>query len=66
MNLEVSMHGLGYIDAIEIVNLRHQQGNEGKKMGVKRLIGGFFGAKLLKRQEEVKGKNRNKCPGFPI
>jgi hypothetical protein len=49
-NLEVSIRGVGQIDAIESVPFRHQEGNEGKKNEVKRGIGAFCGGKLLKRQ----------------
>jgi hypothetical protein len=31
----------------------HQEGNEGKKNGVKRGNGGFYGGKLLKRKGEM-------------
>jgi hypothetical protein len=44
------MRGVGQIDAIESVTFRHEEGNEGKKNGVKRGNAGFFGGKLLKRQ----------------
>jgi hypothetical protein len=40
------------VDAIESAPFRHEEGNEGEKIGVKRGIGAFYGAKLLKRQEE--------------
>jgi hypothetical protein len=30
--------------------VRHQEGNEGEKNGVKRGNGGFYGGKLLKRK----------------
>jgi hypothetical protein len=43
------MRGVGQIDAIESVTFRHAEGNERKKIGVKRGNGGFYGAKLLKR-----------------
>jgi len=48
------MRGMGQIDAIESVTLRHVEGNEGEKNGVKRGNRAFFGGKLLKRQ----GRNR--------
>jgi hypothetical protein len=44
------MRGMSQSDAIESVRFRHVEGNEGKKNGVKRGNGGFFGGKLLKRQ----------------
>jgi hypothetical protein len=47
------MRGMGQIDAIESVTFRHEEGNEGEKNRVKRGNGGFFGCKLLKRQEQV-------------
>ena len=47
------MPGVGQIDAIETVTFRHAEGNEGEKNGVKRGNGGFFGAKLLKRQGQL-------------
>jgi len=43
------MRGVAQSDAIETVVFRHEEGNEGEKNGVKRGIGAFFGAKLLKR-----------------
>ena len=46
------MRGMGHSDAIESVTFRHEEGNEGVKNGVERGIGGFYGAKLLKRQGE--------------
>jgi len=49
------MRGVSQIDAIESVPFRHEEGNEGEKIGVKRGIGAFCGAKLLKRQEEGTG-----------
>jgi hypothetical protein len=44
------MRGMGQTHAIESVTFRHEEGNEGEKIGVKRGFLGFFGAKLLKRQ----------------
>jgi len=44
------MRGMGHSDAIESVTFRHEEGNEGVKNGVKWGIGGFYGAKLLKKQ----------------
>jgi hypothetical protein len=41
---------MGHCDAIESVTFRHEEGNEGEKIGVERGIGAFYGAKLLKRQ----------------
>jgi hypothetical protein len=32
------------------VTFKHEEGNEGEKIGVKRRIGAFYGGKLLKRQ----------------
>jgi hypothetical protein len=49
------MRGVVHVDAIETEVFRHQEGNEGEKNGVKRGIGGLFGAKLLKRQGQVSG-----------
>jgi hypothetical protein len=43
------MRGMGHSDPIETVNLTHEEGNEGEKIGVKRGFGAFYGAKLLKR-----------------
>jgi hypothetical protein len=44
---------MGHPDAIESVTFRHQEGNEGEKIVVKRRIGGLFGGKLLKRQGQL-------------
>jgi hypothetical protein len=33
---EVSVHGVGQVDAIESMTLRHEEGNEGEKIGVER------------------------------
>jgi hypothetical protein len=44
---------MGHIDAIESVAFRHEEGNEGKKNGVERGIGGLSGGKLLKRKGHV-------------
>jgi hypothetical protein len=41
---------MGHSDPIETVNVKHEEGNEGEKIGVKRGIGAFYGGKLLKRQ----------------
>jgi hypothetical protein len=41
LNPEVSMRGMGHSDPIETVNVTHEEGNEGEKIGVKRGIGGF-------------------------
>jgi hypothetical protein len=46
------MRGMGHSDPIETVAFKHEEGNEGKKIGVKRRIGAFYGGKLLKRQGE--------------
>ena len=46
------MRGMGHSDAIESVTFRHEEGNEGEKNGVERGNGGFYGAKLLKKQGE--------------
>jgi len=43
---------MGHLDPIETVYVTHEEGNEREKNGVKRGIGGFYGAKLLKRQGE--------------
>jgi len=44
------MRGIGQGDPIETVTFKHEEGNEGKKIGVKRRIVAFYGGKLLKRQ----------------
>ena len=44
------MRGMGHSDPIETVAFKHEEGNEGVKIGVKRRIGTFYGGKLLKRQ----------------
>lgn len=44
------MRGMGHSDPIETVVFKHEEGNEGVKIGVKRRIGAFYGGKLLKRQ----------------
>jgi hypothetical protein len=44
------MRGMGHSDPIETVAFKHEEGNEGEKIGVKRRIGTFYGRKLLKRQ----------------
>jgi hypothetical protein len=44
------MRGMGHSDPIETVAFKHEEGNEGVKIGVKRRIGAFYGGKLLKRQ----------------
>jgi hypothetical protein len=46
------MRGMGHCDAIESVTFRHEEGNEGGKIGVKRGNRGFYGGKLLKRKGE--------------
>jgi hypothetical protein len=46
------MRGMGHSDPIETVALKHEEGNEGVKIGVKRRIAAFYGGKLLKRQGE--------------
>jgi hypothetical protein len=52
-NPEVSIRGMGHSDPIETVNVTHEEGNEGKKIGVERRNQAFYGAKLLKRQEQL-------------
>jgi aspartate racemase len=47
------MRGVGHSDAIESVTFRHEEGNEGEKIGVKRGNEGLFGVKLLKRQGQL-------------
>jgi hypothetical protein len=47
------MRGTGQCDAIETLNVRHEEGNEGEKIGVERGFGGFLVAKLLKRRGQV-------------
>lgn len=49
------MRGLGHCDVIESAIFRHEQGNEGEKIGVKRGFGGLFGSKLLKRLGRIEG-----------
>ena len=44
------MRGMGHGDPIETVVFKHEEGNEGKKIGVKRRIVAFYGGKLLKRR----------------
>jgi hypothetical protein len=46
------MRGMGHNDPMETVNVTHEEGNEGEKIGVKRGFGAFDGAKSLKRQGE--------------
>src|SRR3979411_1331608 len=46
------MRGMGHSDPIETVTFKHEEGNEGEKIGVKRGIAAFYGGKLLKRQGE--------------
>jgi hypothetical protein len=41
---------MGHSDPIETVTFKHEEGNEGGKIGVKRRIRAFYGGKLLKRQ----------------
>jgi hypothetical protein len=41
---------MGHSDPIETVTFKHEEGNEGEKIGVKRRIAAFYGGKLLKRQ----------------
>jgi hypothetical protein len=41
---------MGQSDPIETVTFKHEEGNEGEKIGVKRRIAAFYGGKLLKRQ----------------
>ena len=41
---------MGHSDPIETVTFKHEEGNEGEKIGVKRGIAAFYGGKLLKRQ----------------
>jgi hypothetical protein len=43
---------MGHSDPIETVVFKHEEGNEGVKIGVKRRIAAFYGGKLLKRQGE--------------
>ena len=45
------MRGMSHIDPMETATVRHAEGNEGEKIGVKRGFGAFYGAKLLKRKE---------------
>jgi hypothetical protein len=57
-NLEVSMRGVGQVDAIGGGRDGHAKGNEGEKIGVERGNGGLDGAKLLK------GKGEKSTPSF--
>jgi hypothetical protein len=41
---------MGHSDPIETVPFKHEEGNEGEKIGVKRRIVAFYGGKLLKRR----------------
>jgi hypothetical protein len=57
---------MGHPDPIATLHVTHQEGNEGKKIGVERRNRAFYGAKLLKRQGdgwqlERKAK-KNGCP----
>jgi hypothetical protein len=52
---------LGHSDPIETVTFKHEEGNEGEKIGVKRGIVAFYGGKLLKRQ----GRDDQKLPSAP-
>jgi hypothetical protein len=49
-NLEVSIRGVGHVHVIEATKLRHEEGREREKVGVKRGLGAFCGAKLLKEK----------------
>src|ERR1700674_2519473 len=42
-------YGLAHSHPIESAIVRHEEGNEGEKIGVKRRFAAFYGAKLLKR-----------------
>jgi hypothetical protein len=44
---------MGHIDPIETVKATHEEGNEGKKIGVERRNQAFYGPKLLKRQGQL-------------
>jgi hypothetical protein len=44
------MRGMSHGDPIETVNVTHEEGNEGEKIGVERGNMAFYGAKLLKRR----------------
>jgi hypothetical protein len=60
---------MGQFDAIESVTFRHEEGNEGKKIVVKRRIGGLFGGKLLKRKGQLSLSSPSPSalsPQFPI
>jgi hypothetical protein len=50
---------MGQSDPIETVTFKHEEGNEGEKMGVKQRIAAFYGGKLLKRQGRRDGPTRN-------
>jgi hypothetical protein len=52
-NPEVSIRGMGHGDPIESANVTHEEGNEGRKIVVKRRNRAFYGAKLLKRWEQL-------------
>lgn len=51
------MRGMGQTDAIEPVKFKHEEGNEGEKIAVKRALQGFFGRKLLKRHDPANSKS---------
>jgi hypothetical protein len=48
---------MGHSDPIETVTFKHEEGNEGEKIGVKRRIAAFYGGKLLKRQGRWTGRH---------
>src|ERR1700686_2427654 len=60
-------HGLAHSHPIESAIVRHEEGNEGKKIGVKRRFAAFYGAKLLKRMGSNLQRNpqRNQCMSTP-
>ena len=58
------MRGIGHSDPIETVTFKHEKGNEGVKIGVKRRIGAFYGGKLLKRQGRWTDPALIRCTGF--
>lgn len=52
------MRGMGHSDPMGTALVTHQEGNEGKKNGVKRGNRGFYGGKLLKRKGANGGSQR--------
>jgi hypothetical protein len=55
------MRGMSHSDPIETVTFKHEEGNEGEKIGVKRGTAAFYGGKLLKRQGRGSGVGTIRC-----